>query len=197
MSDPGSPGQIRQMLADAEPFARTVVRREAGVALLRFETEDDLTSGAMQEALRSIERLEWLGEAAFRGWLAQITRRHLSSRREYWFACKRHPGALLRLSVSGLGGDRLERRELADSTAGPRTFAFRREQLLLAVRALAMLLPRDRDIITWTTEDVPLVVQAERLGITPQAAERARSRAVERLRKAFSVLDGSRRPEDR
>ncbi|MBK7403500.1 MAG: hypothetical protein IPJ41_02415 [Phycisphaerales bacterium] len=192
MNERPTPEQLGLMLADAEPLLRALVRREAGVALLRFESEEDLAAGAMQEAIRSLDRLQWQGEPAFRGWLAQIARRHLSGRREYWFACKRHPGALLRLSVSGLGGERLERRELADSAAGPRTFAFRREQLLLAVRALAMLLPRDKDLITWTTEDVPLTVQAERLGITPQAAERARSRAIERLRKAFAVLEGRR-----
>jgi DNA-directed RNA polymerase specialized sigma24 family protein len=184
------------MLGATEPMIRAIAGREAGVALLRFETPEDLAAGAIADSLRALDGFEWKGEEAFRAWVVQIARRHLSGRRDYWFACKRHAGALLRLSMTGSGGERLERRELADTATGPGTFAFRREQAILAVRALAMLLPRDRQIVTWTNEGVLVEEQARRLGISHDSAEKARTRAVERLRRAFALLARAQsRPE--
>lgn len=180
---------IRERIVRAEGDLVALARREAGVALLRFETPEDLALGAIQEALRSADRLVWEGEAAFGGWMRTIARRYISGRRDHWFACRRNPGALLRLSVSGLGGERLARRELADSAAGPGTFAFRREQMVLAMRALEVLLPRDRQIVIWTTEGADAPDLAARLGISVDASEKARTRALERLRKAFLALE--------
>jgi DNA-directed RNA polymerase specialized sigma24 family protein len=187
--------EIRRRIAESRDMLESLARREAGVALLRFETPEDLASGALGEALQSTEQLDWRSEEAFRAWLFRVARRHLSGRRDYWFACKRNPGALLRLSMSGSRGSRLERAELADSGAGPSTFAFRREQVVLAVRAMGMLLQRDREIITWTNEGVPIAEQARRLDLSCAAAEKARSRAIERLRRAFSLLARTPTPE--
>lgn len=192
MSEPPTSEEIRHRIAASRGLLESLARREAGVALLRFETPEDLASGALGEALGSSDQLDWRSEEAFRAWLILVARRHLSGRRDYWFACKRHPGALLRLSMSGSRGARLQRAELADSGAGPSTFAFRREQIVLAVRAVGMLLPRDREIITWTNEGVPIAEQARRLDLSCAAAERARSRAVERLRRAYSLLSMGR-----
>ncbi len=186
MSDDGLDFGARLERHGADLLA--LVRREGGVVLQRFETPEDLVQGIREEALRSAPSLEWRGEEAFRSWLYTIARRHLGARRDYWFACKRRQGALLRLTLTGSHGCPRERAELAASLPGPSTFANRREQLTLITRAMAMLLARDREIVSWAAEGVAVEAIASRLGITRDAAERARSRALERLRKAFLLL---------
>ena len=53
---------------------------------------------------------------------------------------------------------------------------------------MALLLPRDRDIVRWTTEDLSIEEQADRLGISRESATKAQSRALERLRKAYRLV---------
>jgi RNA polymerase sigma factor (sigma-70 family) len=192
--DPGqshssdAPGDLAALLLAHRETIASVIRAEAGTVLLRFESVDDLAQGVGQEAVRGLDAFRWQGEAAFVAWLRQIARRHLANRRDYWFACKRNPGAILRLTFTGAGGQPVDRRELADTSTGPATFAFRREQLVIVTKAMAMLLPRDRDLVTWTTDGASASEIASRLGVSLDAAEKARSRAVERLRKAFALL---------
>lgn len=174
-------------LARCEPALRALLRREAGTTLLRFDSLEDLLQGVHAEAVRSGDAFEYRSEPEFIGWLFTIARRHVMARREYWFAGKRRHGAILRLTFSA-GSGQIERRELADSATGPGTFAFRREQLLLATRAAAMLLPRDREIVHALVDGVTAPELSQRLGITVDAAEKAKVRAIERLRRAFELL---------
>lgn len=176
--EPAGPPDLEELLRTYEPMVANLVRAEAGVTLLRFDSAEDLAQGAMQEAIRAIARFRWEGDAAFRSWLCTIARRHLSARRDYWFAGKRRRGALLRLTLTGIPGQQ----------SGPSTFAFRREQLLLASKAMAMLLPRDQDLAAWSAQDVSTAEMGERLGISEDAAEKARARALERLRKTYFLL---------
>jgi RNA polymerase sigma factor (sigma-70 family) len=176
------------------PLIASIVRDEAGPALLRFDAPDDLIQGAIHEALRAADTLRWEGEAPFRSWVCTIARRHLAARRDYWFAMKRggsgsgttpaphpHAAGVLRLTLSGL----------ASSQVGPATFAFRREQILLATKALAALLPRDRDLVTWTAAGLSATDLAARLNLSEDAAQKARERALARLRKAFLLLQNA------
>lgn len=181
------PRDIPEEVAALEPAIRKLVREEAGPALLRFDSVSDLVQGAMREAVSSSERFEDQGEDAFRGWAYRIARRHLSARRRYWFACKRDAGPILRLTRSG--GDRTIHLDPADARTGPATFAGRREQVVLMTRAIAMLLPRDRDIVTKVAQGTTSAELGETLGISEPAAEKARARAMERLRKAYLLIE--------
>jgi RNA polymerase sigma factor (sigma-70 family) len=184
-----TPPSLEALLARHSGLVASIVRQEAGITLLRFDSVDDLIQGARQDVVRSAATFEWRGEDAFRSWLAIITRRHLSARREYWFACKRNPGAMLRLTLSGPGGT--IRSQLAASGAGPATFAQRREQLTLVTKAVAMLLPRDRDLVACIAQGNSTDEIAVKFGLTPEAAGKARLRALDRLRKAFLLLSQS------
>lgn len=186
---------LQQLLLDHRAAIESIVRREAGVVLLRFEAIDDLLQGVSQEAVKSAAAFRYEGHEAFIGWMTVLARRFLSGRRDYWLAHKRNPGQVLRLTFTGAEGRPVERRELADTSTGPATFAFRREQLVLATRALAMLLPRDREIVTWLSEGSDTQEIAHRLDLSLDAAEKARTRALERLRKAFAIL-GKSQPSD-
>jgi DNA-directed RNA polymerase specialized sigma24 family protein len=79
----------------------------------------------------------------------------------------------------------------ADTSTGPATMADRLEQLTLATRALALLLDRDRDLVRWSCDGLPVADMAERLAISEEAAGKARQRAVERLRKAHRLVSGA------
>ncbi len=177
------------LLAQYRPQLLAFAQREAGIPLLRFESADDLVQGIHQEALGSADRFEWRSEKEFLGWVFTIARHCLSARRAHWFALKRNCGKLLRLTWGHPGADASSYRlDPADTATGPATFADRRELLVLATKAIAMLLPRDRDIVRWTTEGMGVQEQAARLGLSYDAASRAQSRALERLRKAYRLV---------
>lgn len=167
---------------------RRFVRAHGG-QLLRRESEDDLVQGITLRALERANSFRDQGAAAFRAWIATVARSYLADRANYWQALRRKPGALLRLTSGGTGGV-----DPAATATGPSTFAARREHLKLAVQALAVLPPRDRDLVRWTSEDVPLEEQAKRLGLSYDAAKQARLRALDRFRKAFHLATGRRRP---
>ncbi len=182
-----------ELLLRHEPALAALIRREAGVALLRFDTPDDLLQGVRYETIRSAPSLEWRGDAAFAAWLFEIARRHLSARRDYWFARKRNPGAILRLTMTNPSGDApLERPGLADTATGPATFAQRRDLLVRAARATALLLPRDRQIVEWTVDGLSARDIGGILGLSETAADKARQRALERLQQAFELVGRSR-----
>ena len=155
------------------------VERRAG-PVLRFETADDLVQAVHLHALEHQEAFEYRGLEAFLAWLNEVARRFLKDRREYWTALKRRPAALFRLTQAGM--------EPEAQQTGPGTFAAQREQLDLAVRALDMLPPRDREIVQWATQGLDDASVARRMGLETRTAARARQRALDRFRKAYRLL---------
>lgn len=181
-----NPGELATHLAaHREPLLR-FVERHAG-SVLRFESADDLVQGVHLRALSGGGEFEYRGDKEWLGWLYALARSHIADRHAHWSALKRRPSRLLRLT-GGATDDPDAAAEPAGSATGPSTFASRREQLATAVRALALLLPRDRDLVRWHSEGVDLDEQARRLGIGYDAAERAHLRALDRFRKAFRLV---------
>lgn len=160
--------------------------------LLRFESADDLAQGAVLRVLERGGEFRYEGEDAFRGWLHTVTRSYLADRANYWSALKRRSAALLRLTAGGSSnGNGTPAAGTPRSTrTGPATTADRREQLTLAVQVLATLPPRDADLVRWATEGVDLREQAERLGISYEAARKASRRALSRFRDAYRFASG-------
>jgi len=169
------------------------VERRAGGALIRMESAEDLAQDVCARALRGAATFDLRDEPSFRAWLFEIARNHLEDRRDYWSALKRAGSDVLRLGVGDVS-DRswTEVRDLAASVTGPSTFAARREQLALAARALALLLPRDRELVEALAKGLSASEHAERLGLTTAAVESARKRALERFRKTFKLVVGQR-----
>jgi len=162
-----------------------------GQGLLRFESSDDLVQGACEHALRVESRFEYRGEAPFLAWLREVARQHLADRHRYWSTLKRGSARVLHLSWSGVRGTSGGKERHPSSTAtGPSTFAVRREQLDLAVRALALLSERDRQLVRWMSEDVAIEEQARRLELSEDSTRRAGTRALERFRKTCQVISG-------
>ena len=171
-----------------------LVRGEAK-GLLRYETEDDLVQGIVLRALERGSGFEWRGEPSFFAWIRRIGESYIADRRAHWGALKRRSGRVLRFaSGDETRGGSVVGEPAADGT-GPSTFAARREMIALAAKALDLLLPRDRDLVRWSSEGVPLEEQADRLGIAYEAVGKARQRAVERFRKTFALVSGSPPPD--
>lgn len=180
--------QLAALLAVRREDLLAFARRHGGPAL-RHESPEDLVQGIHVRVLERSADYEHRGEAEGTAWIWTVARNYLHDRRAHWTAMKRRPAALVRITSGGRTSTGLgSPNEPASPSAGPSTFASRREQLEIAVRALALLLPRDRDLVGWHAEGVPLSEQAARLGVSYEAAERAHLRAIDRFRKAHALL---------
>jgi len=168
-------------------LVRFVERQGSG--LLRFETAEDLVQGVHLRAVEIADRFEYRSDKEFFAWIAKIARHHIASRHEYWSALRRNAGKVLRITL-----DRSRTRagtrgvEPAGSGKGPSTVAARREEVALAMKALAVLFPRDRELLEGFGAGLSVEETAERLGLSYEAAKRARQRAIERFRKTFELL---------
>jgi len=182
--------EVAALLEESRPELVGFVVREAR-GLLRFESAEDLVQAIHLRAVEKSGRLDFRGREPFFAWLHTLARNHLSDRRAHWGALKRCSGRLLRYTAGAADtADPLAVPLPAAPGPGPSTFADRREQIVLAVRTLDALLPRDRDLVRWTSEGLPLAEMAARLGVTYAAADQARRRALERFRRAFGLLSG-------
>jgi RNA polymerase sigma factor (sigma-70 family) len=184
-----SSGATSALSALLERYRAGLLRivRLLGSGLLRYESEEDLVQGIHLHALRVAEHFQDQGEKAFRGWILRVARQYIAHRHRYWSALRRNPGEVRRLSTFASKGTALARHPVSPAT-GPVTSAARREEFALAVKAIAVLLPRDQRLVRWMCEGASVEEIASRLGLTVDAAARAKRRAVERLRAAFEAL---------
>ncbi len=184
MSAPG----LAQILERRRGDLLELLRREAS-GLLGHESAEDLLQGVSVRALERARFFQYRSEREAFFWLAEVARQHVADRHRYWKALRRAAGKTLHLTAGG-GKTTASGRAgaLASSQTSPSTAASRNESVALAVKALGILFPRDRDLIVWMTEDVPLEEMARRLGVGHDAAKKARERAVTRFRKAFALL---------
>jgi DNA-directed RNA polymerase specialized sigma24 family protein len=193
MSAPDGERTVKVLVVAHRVELARFLERQAG-DLLRFEATEDLLHGLIASLLDRGAAFASRSPEEDRAWLYGAARHFLNMRRRYWSAIKRDSGRLLRTglkswSESGLSRDAANAIEaIAASQTGVSTFAGRREQLVLAMRALALLLPRDRELVEWAAEGLSNEAIAERTGTTVAAAAKAKSRAIERLRKTHLLV---------
>ena len=125
--------------------------------------------------------------AAFHVWLEAVVRNELNARRAYWNAARRAAGHLLRITsgpVTRAGGG------LNPSAAatGPLSFAERRDQVDVALRAAETLLPRDQAILEMERKGGSIAEIAAEFAMSKAAAGKARQRALDRFRRAFELI---------
>jgi len=179
--------ELRSLLTAFDRDLDAFVRRHAGW-LLRYESADDLRQGLQLRALENEASFRHAGEKQTLKWLYTVARTYLADRADYWSALKRRPSRLLRLTFGATpSSDPGAAAEPAGARTGPSTFASRREELTLAVRVLGALLPRDRDLVKWSSEGVSIDEMAQRLDVSYAAAQRAQHRALERFRAAYTL----------
>ncbi len=160
-------------------------------ALLRFESPQDLYGGMVVDLLSRTPDFVSLAPAADRAWLREAARFHLANRRRYWSALKRDTGRLMRTGMAERSAQGSSVYNLVDGVAasqtGPSTFADRREQMVLLTQALSVLPDRDRRLVELASGELSNEEIGYELGLTAQAAAKAKSRALERLRKAHEL----------
>ncbi|MFN0205160.1 MAG: RNA polymerase sigma factor [Planctomycetota bacterium] len=188
--DPQAHGQSREMDALLDRHRAELIRyiERAATSLLRFEAAEDLAQGISIRALSVAETFVYRSDEEFFGWLIALAKQHFAKRRAYWTALRRGGGIALRLSASDSQASNASGIDPVISQTGPSTVASRREQLSLAMRALEVLYPRDREIIQWLAEDVSVEEISNRLGTHYEAAKKARQRAVDRFRRTFEAV---------
>lgn len=158
--------------------------------LRRFESADDLAQGVHLHVLQVADRFAWRGDDAFVGWLLAVARRFVADRAAHWHALKRDAGPTLRITFAGAGSEDGTTLEPSLSRTGPATWASRREELTRATRVLAAMSPRDAELVRLHARGLDVDEIAQRLSLTPAAAQRARLRAVERFRRLFALASG-------
>lgn len=177
---------LREQLDFHRESLKRFVEREAR-GLFAHESADDLVQGIHLRALQAASQYVHRSEREFLGFIATLARRHIADRHEHWTALRRSAGTLLRITLSP-PADSAPGVQPASLSAGPATFAARREQIGLAVKALDQLAERDRQLIEWQTADVPIEEIAKRLGVTYDAAKHARQRAIEKFQEVARRL---------
>lgn len=164
------------------------LEREAR-GLLARESIDDVVQGVHVRALRQAEQLQIRSDGEFFNWLKIVARQHVLDRQKYWSALRRQGGAMLRItaapSSTSAGGSGIDP---AANVTGPATYAMRREMVELAGKAVKTLLPRDQELVRYSTDGMPIEQIASLLGLSYDAAEQARRRAMERFKKAYELL---------
>ncbi len=186
---------LRELVERERPSVRRWVEHEAGRLLAR-ESVDDLVSGIVLRAIERESTFEYRSDAEFAGWLRTIARQYLADRWQYWHALRRHAGRLLASAdLSATGAERAGGVPLARARTGPSTFAERRELVGIAERALLLLPERDQEILRLQSSGATCAEIGARVGLSPDSADQARRRAIERFRKAFELVTrGGGRP---
>jgi RNA polymerase sigma factor (sigma-70 family) len=189
-SPAGEPPALEDLLArHRDRLVRWLELHAKG--LRRFESSEDLAQGVHLHVLTVAERLEWRGEDAFVGWLLAVARRFVADRAAHWHALKRDAGPTLRITFAGSGSEGGAVPDPGLSRTGPSTWASRREELLRATRVLAAMPPRDAELVRLQARGLSIEDLAQRLSMTPAAAQRARLRAMERFKKLYALAGGA------
>ncbi|PCJ55145.1 MAG: hypothetical protein COA70_02525 [Planctomycetota bacterium] len=158
--------QFRDLLLSRRSELLGFLRRHAPQAVLRYESPEDLLQGTLTLALEGFAKLEERNDDSTRAWLFRIARNHLADRTRYWMALKRRSGKVLRFEISrSESATDMSAWDPKASQTSPSQCAMRREQLVTAVKAMNLLMERDRNLVTWTAHKIPLSEQASKLGL--------------------------------
>ncbi|NQU48654.1 MAG: hypothetical protein HQ519_08400 [Planctomycetes bacterium] len=177
--------RVKALILTYRDELRSFIAAHAGQPLLRCETVDDLFHGLTARILKAGLEYEYQGQAEARGWVYRVTRSYLTDRARYWTALKRDSGKVLRFEASQTGQVGWDP---AASQTSPSQYAVRREQVVLAARALDLLLERDRALMGWAAQGISTTEQAKLLNISYDAASQASHRAKERFRRVFALV---------
>lgn len=180
-----SPTLESLLLQEREALLRFLEREARGV--LKFESAEDLAQEVHAQALIVRDHFEYRGPEAFLAWLFALAKQQCARRHEHWSALKRRARTVLRITAGASGTNAAQ--EPSTRRAGPRSLAETREKAERILAAIATLSPRDQDIVRRVAEGASDLDLARELAIGAEAAARARRRALDRLRRAYEILE--------
>ena len=175
---------LPELLTKHRPVLVRYFERNAR-SLRRYEAAEDLAQGVHLHAVRHEDRFEYQGEKPFVSWLLHLAQQHLADRIAHWKALKRDAGPMMRITY---GAGATAGVNPVSPATGPITHASRQEQLRVAALAMDGLPARDRQLVQMVTSGASIESVAERLRISPAAAQKARLRALDRFRKIYEIV---------
>jgi RNA polymerase sigma-70 factor (ECF subfamily) len=188
----GERAALESLLESHLPRLRAYVRLHAGPAILRRESSEDIVQSVCREALQSMDRMEYLGEAQFRGWLYTATVRKISKRYAFWRASRRGDGAGGLAPNPQIHDDGAELEAACRSISTPSGKLVSAEEIERIEAALAKL-PDERREIVLLSRMLGLSHReiAERMGRTENACRILLTRALAELAKNLSADSSS------
>lgn len=183
-----SPADLERLLAEHLPALRAYVRLQIGPVLGAQESSADIVQSVCRELVEAGSKFQFVGGAAFRGWLFSAALNKLRQRDRYWHAEKRD------VARSAPGGDA----ELLNSCAHlltPSREVSMREQVVRLERAFAELSEGDRELIALARiAGLPHAEIAKQVGRSEDACRQGLRRALVRL---AALLDETVEPPER
>lgn len=152
------------------------------------EAAQEVVQATFEQVIRKLS--SYRGEAALFSWMCTFCRFEIAGMRRRW--SRRQPEVEL---VEDSPAVRAALESLDMSTDGPADLAVRRELARLVWVALDHLPLRYGNVLQWKyLEDLSVRDIAERLGISPKAAESTLTRARQAFRDSFTELSGGWTP---
>ena len=183
-----SPADLERLLGEQLPALRAYVRLRIGPVLGAHESSADIVQSVCRELVEAGSQFQFVGDAAFRGWLFSAALNKLRQRDRYWHADKRD------VARSVPDGDA----ELLHSCAHlltPSREVSVREQVARLERAFAELSEGDRELVALARiAGLPHAAIAKQVGRSEEACRQGLRRALVRL---AALLDDSAEPPER
>jgi len=187
----GDRAAVELLLERHLPRLRAYVRLHAGPGLLRRESSEDLVQSVCREALESLDRFEYRGEAQFRGWLYTAAARKIANRHAFWHAERRDVGRNNHAPRAELDATRDHELELAcRSFSSPSRKLVSAEEIERIETSLAGLTEERREVVLLSRVlGLSHREIAERTGRTESACRVLLTRALRELAKSLTGGD--------
>ncbi len=176
----GDDDALQQLIDEHLPGLRAYLRLRMGPEVRRWETVSDLAQSVCGELIRSVDGVEYRGDAAFKQWLFTMARRKIVEKQRYWKADKRDIGRL----VTHGGADNRDpvADAICDALGGPADVLERRERVARIEAALDEMPELEREVILLTRlAGLTSAQVAERIERSESAVRNLLARALGRL----------------
>lgn len=182
----GAATAVHELLQRFLPDLQAYVHKQMGKGLQTHESRADVVQSVCREVLDGLarERLEFRGEAPFRGWLFQAALTKIRQRARYHGADHRAAVQSMSPSAPALA------QALATSLRSPSRAASDREEQARLLEAFGRLEPAQQQLITWARlEGLSHREIGGRLGVTEGNSRIMLARALARLARLAGVPD--------
>jgi RNA polymerase sigma-70 factor (ECF subfamily) len=182
---------IGRAMEACRPYLLTVANHELASGLSAKAGASDLVQETYLEAQRDLDKFQGTSEHELKGWLRRILLNNLSNFvRRYRSTRKRQTNREVSMDRDSAADALMN--GLQSPAPSPSGVAMLHEQQARVQEALDRLKERDRQVIIWRSQEHCSWDEiGNRLGGTPGMAQKAWSRAIQRLRDALGDEPGS------
>lgn len=173
--------ELERLLTDNLPALHAYVRLRLGPALAAHESSADIVQSVCRELVEAGARFQFVGDAAFRGWLFSTALNKLRQKDRYWRAEKRDMGR-----EAQAGDDSAALLDCYAHLFTPSRELSAREEIARLEAAFASLREDDRELIALAKiAQLPHAEIAKQLDKSEEACRQGLRRALVRLAAAL------------